>query len=347
MPILCKPAFAVPEFVLTYEQTLELAKNIYGDHPQYSLALRLAKSLGIEKRHLVRPVMEIMHPPGFAERNATYAYEAKKRIPAVVEEALRNAELDRRRIDAVVMVSCTGFVMPSLAAWMINALNFRPDVAQIPIAQLGCAAGGAAINRAYDYCAAHPGSNVLIVACEFCSLIYQPEDLEVNNLLSNALFGDAIASAVVRGEGGQGISLAGHRSYLLPDTEDCIAYEVKETGFHFRLTKGLAELLRATIPTCAELVASNGWALSDLGYYIIHTGGPRIIDVFRDEGGVPESRLEHSRATLREYGNVASASIFDVARRIFEEPGICHGSTFLIAGFGPGITAEFTVGAWS
>ena len=118
----------------------------------------------------------------------------------------------------------------------------------MPIAQLGCAAGGAAVNRAHDFCTAYPDANVLIVACEFCSLCYQPTDLGVGSLLSNGLFGDGIAAAVVRGSGGTGIRLERNGSYVIPDTEDWISYAVRSTGFHFQLDKRVPGTMEPLAP---------------------------------------------------------------------------------------------------
>ncbi len=108
-------------------------------------------------------------------------------------------------------------MMPSLTAWLINEMGFDSTTRQMPIAQLGCAAGGAAINRAHDFCTAYPEANALIVACEFCSLCYQHRP-RVGSLLSNGLFGDGIAAAVVRGTGGTGVRLERNGSYLIPPT---------------------------------------------------------------------------------------------------------------------------------
>src|SRR6266568_1090314 len=182
MPVLCTPAVAVPEHVITQAETL---------------VLRLIENTGVAKRHLIRPIEDTLRHTGFGHRNQVFEEQAKKRIPAVVQDALDNAGLAASDIGAIVLVSCTGFMMPSLTAWMINELGFGADTAQLPIAQLGCAAGTAAINRASDFCIARPGAHALIVACEFCSLCYQPEDLDVGSLLSNGLFGDAVAAAVV------------------------------------------------------------------------------------------------------------------------------------------------------
>lgn len=350
MPVLCKPAFETPEYILTHDETIQIAKRLHSDHPKFDVAMRMANNLGVQKRHLVRPLDEILNPADFTTRNAIYEFEAKKRIPTVVEQALANANVTPEEIDALVVVSCTGYLMPALTAWMINTMKFRRNVVQIPIAQMGCAAGGAAINRARDFCLAHRDVNVLIVSCEFCSLIYQPEDISVGNLLSNALFGDAIAAAVVRGEdaGGStgGIKLVESGSHVIPDTEKHISYTMKNTGFHFNLSKGVSGHIQSMIPECQNLLKPLGWTMAEIDYCIFHAGGPKILDVFRDYADVADEKLNYSRETLKNNGNVASACIYDVALRIFLDAPLAQGERFLIAGFGPGITAELTAGVW-
>jgi 1,3,6,8-tetrahydroxynaphthalene synthase len=346
LPVLCKPAVAVPEHVITQAETLDVARKLHADHPQSKLVLRLIENTGVNKRHLIRPIEDTLIHTGFEHRNQVFETEAKKRIPAVVNDALANAGLQAADIGAIVLVSCTGFMMPSLTAWMINELGFRPDTAQVPIAQLGCAAGTAAINRASDFCTRRPDSNALIVACEFCSLCYQPTDLDVGSLLSNGLFGDAVAAAVVRGDGrGTGMRLTAQTSYVIPGTADWISYDVKETGFHFRLNKGVPGTMKEVMPQLTQFVWDQGEDLSKLDFHVIHTGGPRVLDALRDPGGVPEEKLSDSWDTLASYGNVASASVFDVLRRVAERP-VEDGAAGIIAGFGPGITMELALGTW-
>jgi len=346
MATLCCPAVAVPEHVITLDDTLRLARELHANHEQLPLALRLIKNTQVAKRHLVQPIEDTLDHPGFEARNAVYVREAKSRVPDVVARALANADMTADRIDAIVFVPCTGFTMPSLIPWMINELGFRADTRQFPIAQMGCAAGGAAINRAHDFCLAYPGAHVLIVACEFCSLCYQPADLEVGNLLSNGLFGDAVAAAVVRGEGGEGVRLAGNGSRLVRDTEDWISYAVKATGFHFRLDRRVPGTMEQLAPELRSVAAEFGWNAAALDFYIIHAGGPRILDDLSHFLGVAPAMFRHSRATLTEYGNIASAVVLDALRRLFETGGASNGAHGLIAGFGPGITAEITLGAW-
>ncbi|WP_327309914.1 type III polyketide synthase (plasmid) [Streptomyces sp. NBC_01298] len=329
------------------EETLEFAERAHAGKPQLPLALRLIRNTGVKKRHLVQPIEQTLSHPGLTERNRIYEVESKKRVPAVVEEALKNADLAAREVDAIIYVSCTGFLMPSLTAWLINRMGFRSDTVQIPIAQLGCAAGGAAVNRAYDYSLAHPGANVLIVAAEFCSLCYQPDMDDIGSLLSDGLFGDAVAAAVVRGHGGVGIELERNASYLIPNTEDWISYSVRDTGFHFQLDRRVPGTMEPLAPVLRQFAGEHGWDAGSLDFYIVHAGGPRILDDLAKFLEVDRKVFRHSWATLSEYGNIASAVVFDAARRLFEEDPPAIDAKGLIAGFGPGITAEMALGRWA
>lgn len=347
MPTLCKPSVRVPEYVITMEDTLEFATRLHDGKPQLPLALRLIRNTGVQKRHTVQPVEETLRHPGFEERNRIYESESKKRCPEVIEEALANADIVARQVDAIIYVSCTGFLMPSLTAWLINSMGLRSDTRQIPIAQLGCAAGSAAINRAHDFCKAYPGSNVLIVSCEFCSLCYQPVDDSVGTLLSDGLFGDAVAAVVVRGTGGTGMALECNASYLIPHTEEWISYAVRATGFHFRLDRRVPGTMEPLAPVMRDLVTDHGWDIRDLDFYIIHAGGPRILDDLAKFLDVDREMFRYSWQTLTEYGNIASAVVFDALLRLFDDDPPEPGATGILAGFGPGITAEMVVGSWT
>ncbi|MEV5322416.1 type III polyketide synthase [Streptomyces sp. NPDC052687] len=346
MPTLCKPSVDVPEHIITLEETLKFAEDTHHGKPQLPLALRLIKNTGVQKRHLVQPIEKTLRHPGLEERNRIFEKEAKKRCPKVIEEALAHAQLTARDIDAIIFVSCTGFLMPSMTAWLINNMGFRSDTRQIPIAQLGCAAGGAAINRAHDFCTAYPHSNVLIVSCELCSLCYQPGDDQISSLLSDGLFGDAVAAAVVRGHGGTGISLERNASHLIPHTETWISYAVRSTGFHFQLDRRVPGTMKPLAPVLRDLTHTHGWNIATLDFYIIHAGGPRILTDLSTYLDVDPHKFRHSRTTLTQYGNIASAVVLDALRRLFNENTTTTGATGLIAGFGPGITAEMALGTW-
>jgi 1,3,6,8-tetrahydroxynaphthalene synthase len=347
MPVLCRPAIAIPEHVVTLSETLAVARHLHAGHPRLPTLVRLVENTGIRRRHLIRPMAETLRCTDFGHRTRIFEREAKARLPTVISGALGNAGLDAAAIDAIILVSCTGFMMPSLTAWMINELGFRASTVQLPIAQLGCTAGAAAINRGYDFCRARPGEHALVVAAEFCSLCYQPDDLDMGSLLSNALFGDAAAAAVIRGdESGTGLRLHARTSHLIRGTETWIAYEVNDTGFHFRLDKRLPGAIQDLLPDIAAFLRQQGHELSTLDSYVIHPGGRRVLDALGGHRGIPAAGLRHSWQSLADNGNLASVSVLDVLDRVAtDRPS--SGDTALIAGFGPGVTAELSFGTWT
>lgn len=132
----------------------------------------------------------------------------------------------------------------------------------------------------------------------------------------------------------------------MPDTESWISYDVRATGFHFRLDKRVPATMEPLAPVLMAMASRHGWDASALDFYIIHAGGPRILDDLSKFLQVAPDVFRFSRATLTEYGNIASAVVLDALRRLYDEGGSHHGARGLLAGFGPGITAEMTLGRW-
>ncbi|MFD8917641.1 type III polyketide synthase [Streptomyces sp. NPDC059569] len=346
MPLLCKPAVSVPEHAVSQDETLEVMRRLHAGHPQLRSLLRMVRHTGVKVRYLVRPLERSLSDVSFGQRQSVFDTEARKRLPQVVAEALRNADIASGEIDAIVFVSCTSVAMPSPTAWMINELGFAPHTAQIPLMQLGCAAGAAAINRACDFARAQQG-HVLIVSCEFCSLLYQPEDRDVGSLLSSALFGDAVAAAVVRADDqGPGLCVKAQGSYVLPDTVNWISYEVTDRGLHFRLDKGVPQAMARMLAPLTAFVEQQGHSLSDIDRFAFHTGGPRVLEALRSGIGVTDHALAPSFEALHAHGNIGSAAILQVLTRTFTALPP-QGATMVAAGFGPGITMEMLFGTWT
>jgi|SRR5476651_1621462 len=346
MPTLHKPAIYLPEYIITLEETLDLARKNFKDNPNLDKSIDLISHTGVKKRHIIQPIELATLHPGFGYRNAVFEYQSKRLVPGVIEQALNHADISTKDISAIIYVSCSGFLMPSLTAWLINKMGFPLNTVQLPISQLGCAAGGAAINRAHDFIAAHPGSNVLIVSCEFCSLSYQPTDGDIGSLLSDGLFGDAITSAVVTAHSGNGLALQKNTSYLIPETDEWIRYAVKDTGFHFRLDKRVPGTMQPLAPVMREFAQAHGWQVDKLDNYIIHAGGPRILDDLCKYLGVALESFSFSRDTLVNCGNIASSVVFEAYRRMHEANAFSAGGKAMIAGFGPGIVAEMNLSQW-
>src|SRR5262249_1067435 len=144
----------------------------------------------IRKRHFLFPLEYTIAPRPLAKISCEYKTNSIALGRAVAEEALANARVEPRDIDLIITVSCTGVMIPSLDADLINVMGLRTDVKRLPITELGCAAGAAAIARGAEYIRAFPDAKVLIVAVELPSLTLQREDMSPANFISCCLFGD-------------------------------------------------------------------------------------------------------------------------------------------------------------
>lgn len=346
MPILCKPYVKVPENIITQEQTLDLCKRLHPDHPSLNKLLSIIRHTSVKKRHILQPLELALEHPGVEKRHAIHEKSALEFADVVIRNALKNAELSVSDIDLLIVTSCTDFSFPSLTAHIINRLGFRSDTKQLPIAQLGCAAGGSAISRAQDYCMAYPDHNVLIVSIEFCSLLYQPDDKSIGGIISDSLFGDAASACVMRGKGGVGFQVDANTSYLIPNTETYIAYDIKSTGFQFKLNKAVRDTMEPISPIIAKFVERHGLDVRELDYFIFHTGGPRILNDLVKFLSISNDKVQFSRECLSEYGNIASVVVFEVMRRMFENANLKPGARGVLGGFGPGITAELNLNTW-
>ncbi|UHA75246.1 type III polyketide synthase [Paenibacillus sp. 481] len=347
MGTLAKPAIVRPQFIVDQDKMIEILEQLHPNHPQWSTIKRMIRNTEVYTRHIVRPIEEIIEHAGFEQRNLIYMEEARRLGIAAVEQALTHAELQPNEIDLIIVTSCTGFMMPSLTAYLISHFPFREDTKQLPIAQLGCVAGASAINRAFEYCSAYKEANVLIVSVEFCSLCFQPTDNSISDFVSAALFGDSVSACVMRGTGGTGYRVEADRSFLMKNTEHYIAYNVKDTGFHFVLDKKVMSTIETVAPIMRAFTEDTmNSTVDQLNFFVFHTGGRRILDELVKHLEIDEQHVNWSRQSLAECGNLSSVVVFDVLARMFESKERTDGERGLLAAFGPGFTAEMCIGTW-
>lgn len=347
MSTLCLPHVLFPEHTISQQQMLDHMHKLHGKRPTVALSERMIRNSDVQQRHLLLPLDELISQPGFTRRSVIYERAARQMACDAARQALLNADLTADAIRMVIVTSCTGFMMPSLTAHLINELGLPASTVQLPIAQLGCVAGIAAINRARDFAALAGENHVLIVALEFSSLCYQADDSQLHSLISSALFGDAASACVLRADDQvDGVRLAASRSYLLPESEHFIRYDVKDSGFHFTLDKAVMDSIRRITPVLEQFNRDHFQQdCADNDFFIFHTGGRKILDELTTHLQLPDERVGLSRNSLAQAGNIASVAVFDVLRRQFESPPKA-GSKGLMAAFGPGFSVEMTLVKW-
>jgi 1,3,6,8-tetrahydroxynaphthalene synthase len=354
MATVCAPALVWPDHQIPQPA---MAAAIAGHHPhapQLHRGLEVIANTQVHTRHMVRPLADTLAPTGFGHRNQLYATHTVQLGTRAAKQALADADLDPDDIDCLVLVSCTGYMLPGPDAHIAAALGLNPGVRRLPIQQLGCAAGASALAQAHDYLRAHPyrlhdgrPTNALVVAVELCSLSYQPTKTSVSDFISVGLFGDGAGAACIRGDdGAPGIRLIASAQHLLPDSTEVIAGTTTELGFHFATHPRVRGTVTQVVPSITQFLAQRGRTPTDLGFMICHSGGPAVLQAVQTGLGLRPELLAQSWRSLREVGNVSSVVVLDVLRRTFDQQRPRHGALGLILAFGPGFTTEMLLGTW-
>jgi alkylresorcinol/alkylpyrone synthase len=283
-----------------------------------------------------------------AQTNNEYIDHAVKLGREAAEKCLERAGLRPADIDLIITVSCTGFMIPSLDAHLINLMGFRSNIRRMPFTELGCAAGAMSLSRAADYLRANPGSNVLIIAVELPSLTFQRKDISQANLISSILFGDGAAAVVVTGQQKPGPRILATETYTFPDSLDAMGFDLRDSGFHILLAKDVPEMIGAKIQGLVhEFLARCGRVQSDIKGWILHPGGARLLGNVEKELGLCKCDTQPSWDILKNVGNLSSATILFILQEWLEKRPLKTGEYALAGAFGPGFSAEFLLLQWN
>lgn len=338
----------VPEYSYSQaEITAELVPLITHGAAHRAVLERVHGNSGIATRHTALPLEAYRDLGPFRDTNATFIRVATDLTERALTEALDRAGLRPVDVDFVLFTSVTGIAAPSVDALLIERMGLRRDVKRLPSYGLGCVAGAAGVARVHDYLLGHPGEVGVLLAVELCSLTLQRDDESMANFVATGLFGDGAAAVVMVGDDRpqSGPSVVATRSAVYPDTEGVIGFNVGGTGFEIVLTAEVAAVIGDHFPgNVASFLADNGLDQSDIGAWLAHPGGPRILEAFADSLRLPDEALALSYSTLSSVGNLSSAAVLHVLGAGFEQPADTKGLLFAV---GPGVSAEFVLLDWA
>ncbi|MCU1339586.1 MAG: Chalcone and stilbene synthase-like protein [Bryobacterales bacterium] len=310
---------------------------------------RLHEHVGVEGRHLALPLESYLGLNTWGKANDAWIEAAEETGQQAICRALSQAGLAATDPGALFFISITGIASPSIDARLINRMGLSPNIRRIPIFGLGCVGGAAGIARAADYVRAYPDQTAIVLAAEFCSLTLQRDDLSVANLISSGLFGDGAAAVII--SGGEvdlpGPEILATRSIFYPDTEQVMGWDISEEGFRIVLSREVPAMVRKHLaPDVDEFLADNGLNRRDIGSWIMHTGGPAVLQAIEQVFDLQNGELGASWDSLRNTGNLSSASVLvvleEVMRRRRPEPGTLS----ILAAMGPGFCSELVLLRW-
>ncbi|WP_373505424.1 type III polyketide synthase [Aestuariivirga sp.] len=340
MPGLLSLATAVPPHELRTEDVIREATSIFaGRHKDFERLMPVFSNSGIQRRFSVRPYDWFRHDQGWPERTAAFIEGACALFADVSAKALGEAGLKASEIDTIVMVSSTGVATPSIEARMMSSLGFRDDVKRVPVFGLGCAGGVSGLSLAARLAKAEPGSNVLLVVIELCTLAFRPDEMSKSNIIATALFGDGAAACVVSTNGNVLGRFEHAGEHTWPGTTDVMGWRLDDQGFGAIFSRSIPELaLNDLRPAANGFLGRHKLSLDDVSRFCFHPGGAKVVEALETAFATGQGALANEREVLRDFGNMSAPTVLFVMERELARP--LPGRHFVSA-LGPGFTASF------
>ena len=334
---------AVPSYELHQPQVGTHARRIFLDNGNdITRLLPVYDNAGIQTRYASVPLRWFGEPHGWKERSALFRDHAVTLLRRAAESCLKQAGLAATAVDAIVAVTTSGMATPSLEARLMNEMPFRQDVQRLPIVGLGCAGGVLGLARAAAMARAAPGSNVLLLVVELCSLTFRNSDTSKSNVVATALFGDGAAAALISCRGDrEAPEIAGWGEHLWPESLDVMGWLVEDDGFGVLFSRDIPSLVRHEYRAAVDaFLAGQGLTRADLAGAVCHPGGAKVLDALQAALDLPDEAMSAARHVLRHYGNMSAATVLFVLEKAIAD-GL-HGR-HLVSSLGPGFTAGFVL----
>ena len=313
------------------------------------LLTRLHSRAGVDDRNLAYAMADYQRFDTWGQSNCAWMETAEQLGEKAIDSALERAGLVRRDLNALFVVSITGVASPSLDARLINRMTLWPDIKRTPIFGLGCVGGAAGLTRAADYVKAYPTQAAALLAVEVCSLTLQRDDVSTPNLISTGLFGDGAAAVIVVGaqRPSAGPAILATRSVFYPDSEEIMGWDISEKGFRIVLSPKLPELIEQRLGADLDrFLGDFALCRADIGNWVVHTGGPKILEAVERALGLSDRDLKLSWECLRRHGNISSASVLLVLEETMMSCRPKPGTLGILAAMGPGFCCELILIRW-
>jgi predicted naringenin-chalcone synthase len=309
--------------------------------------IKIYEGAQVDKRYSIMDPDEVFTATSFEDKNKIYTREAKLLGKKVLQKALDKTGWSPQSLDYIITVSCTGIMIPSLDAFLINDLNLRQDIIRLPVTEMGCAAGISGMIYAHQFLKAHPEKRAAIVAFEAPSATFQLEDKSMANMVSSAIFGDGAACVLMSSEAScTGPQILGESMYHFYNDTHMMGFDLTNSGLKMVLDVDVPEKISAHFPQIIHpFLESNHTKIEDINHLIFHPGGKKIINTVEDLFGAMGKNIDDTKEVLRLFGNMSSATVLYVLERMLQK-NISKGEKGLMLSFGPGFSAQRILLEW-
>ena len=348
-PRIASLATAVPPHRVAQDEAMAFFQRSFDVPPARRGRLKqLFLNADIRTRYAAAPVHWYERDHSFEVKNDLYIDSAIDLLKQVTLDSLAVAGRTCRDVDTLVTVSSTGVAVPTLDVRLMEELPFRRNVQRLPLFGLGCAGGALGLARAAAWARAQPGTCILFLVVELCTLTFCRGDQMTANVVATALFGDGAAGAVLTTDG-PGPAIRAWGEHTWPRSLDVMGWHVTQNGLEVRLSRGVPDVARHQVRGVTdEFLASVGLELADVDDFICHPGGTRVLDALEDAFGLPSGGLAASREILRDYGNMSAATVLFILKRALVTGADDDGRhdrarRYLMTGLGPGFSIGYLV----
>jgi predicted naringenin-chalcone synthase len=309
--------------------------------------VKIFEGAAVDKRYGIMNIEEVFTATSFEEKNAIYVREVKKLGKTVLQKALLQSGWKANSLDYIITVSCTGIMIPSLDAYLINDLGLKQDVVRLPVTEMGCAAGVSGLIYAQNFLKSNPEKRIAVVAVESPTATFQLSDHSLTNMVSAAIFGDGAACVLLSSEtDAVGPKIIGEEMYHFKDATHLMGFDMTNHGLKMILDPAVPEMIANHFPEIVHpFLERNGSSIDKVDHLIFHPGGKKIVQTVEQLFGKLGKNIDDTREVLREYGNMSSATVLYVLER-FLEKDIKEGEQGLILSFGPGFSAQRVLIEW-
>ncbi len=340
---------AFPPHYYDQDTLLRAFREVWGQrHYNLDRLEALHRNVLVGGRHLALPLEEYHGLGTWGKANDAWIRVAQDVGAQAVCRALERAGLSVADVDALTFVTVTGISTPSLDARLMNRLRLPARVKRTPIFGLGCVAGAAGLSRVSDYLRGHPDDVAVLLSVELCSLTVQRDDLSVPNLIATGLFGDGAAAVTLVGANrrADGPRIVATRSVFYPDSERVMGWDISEAGFRVVLSADVPQVVLEHLGDDVDaFLRDHGLTKGDIAAWISHPGGPKVLQAMQQALGLSDVALEASWRSLREVGNLSSASVLLVLEETMSRPP-ASGRYGLVVAMGPGFCSELVLLQW-
>ena len=309
--------------------------------------LKIFESAGVDKRYSIMSPEEVFTATSFEDKNEIYVREVKKLGSNVLKKAFDKSGWKPASLDYIITVSCTGIMIPSLDAYLINDLNLNQNITRLPVTEMGCAAGISGMIYAYNFLKANPGKRAAVIAVESPSATFQLEDYSMANMVSAAIFGDGAACVLLSSEENiPGPKIIGEEMYHFYNATHLMGFDLKNSGLQMILDPEVPSTISDHFPKIIHpFLKKHHTSIEKVDHLVFHPGGRKIVQTVSDLFGNLGKNIDDTREVLRLYGNMSSATVLYVLER-FLEKDIPEGDQGIMLSFGPGFSAQRILIQW-